>query len=280
MFQYAAALRLALRHRTQVLIDASWYDNIPAGATPRAFELGQFQISGAMATANDRVGTDGVRKEPLKRLPLALWRKLSPKFRFVAERQFHFDERVLDLPDGVCLYGYWVSEKYFLDAADAVRREFSFREPARGESAVAADRIATTQSVSVHVRRGDYAANPELTRIHGTCPPSYYAAAVAAVFDRVPNAQFFVFSDDLDWAEAKLKLPAGSVFVRHNAACPGEDLRLMSLCRHHVIANSGFSWWGAWLNPRPTKVVVAPRHWFADERYDTRDILPAGWLAL
>jgi hypothetical protein len=281
MFQYAAARRLADHHRTELRVDISWYAHPPPEATPRAYELHHLNISATLATADDLIGTDGVRNTRLPDLPIALWRKLRPRFRFVAESQFQFDERILSLPDNVCLFGYWVSERYFADIEPAIRQEFSFREAPDDENARLMALMQATPSVSLHVRRGDYAQNPTLTRIHGICSLEYYSDAIGHITQRVPGARFFVFSDDLAWAEQHLLIRHPIEFVRHNAGHKGhEDLRLMSNCRHHIIANSGFSWWGAWLNPRPDKIICAPARWFADGRYDTSDVLPPSWVRL
>lgn len=281
MFQYAAARRLAHRHRTSLLLDVSWYDDIPAGATPRVFELDVFNIRATRATADDLIGTNGVRNTPWPQVPAAVWRKLRPRFRFVGERRLPFDERVLDLPDGVCLFGYWLSERYFKDAEPLIRAEFTVRHPPEGENTRLAARIQATASVSLHVRRGDYSDNEHVNRIHGTCSAEYYARAVAYVTARVPAPCFFVFSDDLDWARRHVPLPYPTEYVAHNQGQKSyEDLRLMSLCRHHVIANSGFSWWGAWLDPRAEKIVCAPKRWFADASYDSADVIPESWVSL
>jgi len=281
MFQYAAARRLAHRHGTELRLDVSWYDDIPAGATPRVFELGAFDIRGTIATADDLIGTNGVRNTPWPQMPVALWRKLRPRFRFVAERQLRFDESVLALPDGVCLFGYWVSEKYFKDVEPLIRAEFTVKQPIDGDNARLAAQMQATSSVSLHVRRGDYVESAHVNRIHGTCTPEYYAAAVGHIASRVPDPRFFVFSDDLEWVRRHLPLPHPAEYVAHNRGARSyEDLRLMSRCKHHVIANSGFSWWGAWLNPRPDKIVCAPRAWFADPSYDSADVIPESWVTL
>lgn len=281
MFQYAAARRLAHRHGTELLLDVSWYDHIPAGSTPRVFELDAFNIRGTIATPNDLIGTDGVRNTPSPQLPVALWRKLRPRFRFVAERQVRFDESVLALPDGVCLFGYWVSEKYFRDVEALIRAEFTVKQPMDGDNAGLAAQMEATSSVSLHVRRGDYVESAHVNRIHGTCTPEYYAAAVAHIAPRVPDPRFFVFSDDIEWVRHHLPLAYPTEYVTHNRGARSyEDLRLMSHCKHHVIANSGFSWWGAWLNPRPDKIVCAPRAWFADPSYDSADVIPESWVTL
>lgn len=281
MFQYAAARRLAHRHSTELVLDVSWYDDIPPEATPRAFELDAFAISGRRATPDDLVGTQGVRNTPWRQVPRALWRKVRPRFRFVAERGLRFEPRVLSLPDGVALFGYWVSEKYFNDVEPLIRSEFTLRQPAEGENARLIDRMRETASVALHVRRGDYVARPSVNAIHGTCTPEYYAAAIAHIAGQVADPRFFVFSDDLDWVRENLPIPHPVEYVAHNRGAKSyEDVRLMSACRHHVIANSGFSWWGAWLNPRVEKIVCAPRRWFAEPTYDSADVIPESWISL
>jgi hypothetical protein len=281
MFQYAAARRLAHRHGTELLLDTSWYANPPAGATPRTYDLACFRIRASLATADDLIGTDGVRRTPPRDLPVALWRKVRPRFRFVAERGLAFEEQVLSLPDNVCLFGYWLSEKYFADIAPLIREEFTLHAPPEGRNAQLIETMHATASVSLHVRRGDYVHDPNVNRIHGTCSVDYYLRAVDHISQRVKDARFFVFSDDLEWVEAHLPLPPSAELVGHNQGPRAyEDIRLMSQCRHHIIANSGFSWWGAWLNPRPDKIVCAPVRWFADAPHDTKDVLPPNWVSL
>ena len=135
--------------------------------------------------------------------------------------------------------------------------------------------------MSLHVRRGDYASDPNASAVHGLCSLDYYAAAVAHIGRFVPRPRYFVFSDDPTWASEHLKLPGDTVIVEHNdGATSYEDLRLMSRCRHHVIANSSFSWWGAWLNPRADKIVVAPSRWLAETTRACPDICPTSWVRL
>jgi len=128
------------------------------------------------------------------------------------------------------------------------------------------------------VRRGDYLTSPAASGCHGVCPPEYYHAAVKELATRLRSPHFYVFSDDPAWVKAQLNLPHPTTFVDHNDAEHGyEDLRLMASCRHHIIANSTFSWWGAWLGGYPEKRVVAPQKWFRDDRVDTADLIPQGW---
>lgn len=279
MFQYAASRRLAAVHSTSVRIDTSWYDNIPVGATPRTYELHKLQITGTLASRWEKIGTDGVRNTPPHMIPVALYRKARARYRFIGERHFHFDPEILGLPDKVCLFGYWISEKYFADAAGIIRQEFQFRSPLSPENEGWTARIRATNSVAVHVRRGDYVSDPTVAANHGTCNVDYYRRAVHLIRERVPDPQFFVFSDDLDWARDSLPLGEDAEFVGHNQGADShDDLRLMSLARHNIIANSSFSWWGAWLNRNHSKLVLAPKRWMNDPSFDTRDVLPVGWI--
>ena len=281
MFQYAAARRLAEVHDTTVRIDTSWYDRVPAGTTPRSYELHDFRITGTRANRWETIGTDGVRNTRLRDVPIAIYRKVRPKFRFVGERQFHFDPRILELPDHVCLFGYWISARYFGDAGEAIRRELRPRRPLSDEARKVAAAIGATESVAVHVRRGDYAHHPATAASHGFCGLDYYRRAVDVVRRRVSDPHFFVFSDDPDWAFENLDVGGSVDFVSHNRGPSGvEDLCLMSAARHQIIANSSFSWWAAWLNGQDGKVVVAPRRWMNDPSCDTSDVLPEEWTAL
>jgi len=279
MFQYAAARRLAAVHSTSVRIDTSWYDNIPAGATLRTYELHHLQITGERASRWETIGTDGVRSTRVPDLPIALYRRLRPRYRFVAERYFHFDPSVLALPDNACLFGYWVSERYFVDAAEIIRREFRFRNPPSLENQKWMARMAEAQSVAIHLRRGDYAADPAVTASHGLCGVDYYRRCVELVRQHVVEPYFFVFSDDLNWARENLGLGTDAEYVDHNQGAPShEDLRLMSCARHNIIANSSYSWWAAWLNQHESKLVVAPERWMSNPSFDSRDVLPMGWF--
>jgi hypothetical protein len=192
---------------------------------------------------------------------------------------FHSDAAVPR--DNTLFVGYWQSEKYFADITEELREELTPTTPVEGQNAVYAATIRDCNAVSLHVRRGDYASNQQTNTVHGLAPLAYYSGAVRLIRERFGDTRFFVFSDDLTWCRESLPLDSTTVYVQGNDGDRAfEDLRLMSLCRHHVIANSSFSWWGAWLNPNPNKVVIAPKHWFADPTIDTTDMLPAGWIHL
>lgn len=277
MFQYAAGLRLACARGTRLLLDTSPLCD-PGCHTPRSYALGPFRLSAGRASPEELAAFGRSRRSLASRLARRLGRRPDAA---AVERHFHFDEEVLALPDGVCLRGYWQSERYFADAADRVRRELRLERPPTGRNAELAAEIAACNAVSLHVRRGDYVSDPVANAMHGVCSLDYYRRATELVVGRVPDATFFVFSDDPGWTRDHLQLPGKATVVDHNGPAAGhEDLRLMSLCAHHIIANSSFSWWGAWLDPRPDKIVVAPERWFADGARDTADLCPAAWVKL
>ncbi len=269
MFQYAAGRALALRRGADLRLDRSAF-----GTTERrAYGLDAFALKAVEAGPGD---LPSARRSLRDRL-LA---KHRPRRHQEAGLGFCAD--VLDLPDGSYLEGYWQSERYFRDQDAAIRADFTLRAPPRHESLPLLARAEAQNSVSLHVRRGDYASDPTVQAVHGTCPPAYYAEAVALLKPRVGGDLVgFIFSDDHDWVRANLSLPIETVHVEHNGAEHAhEDLRLMSACRHHVIANSTFSWWGAWLDARDGGSVVAPARWFAADHLDGSDIVPERWIRI
>jgi hypothetical protein len=276
MFQYAAGRRLALARRTELKLDLSLLDDPRRVRTLRSYELDAYPICAELATAEELALALARRRSLGARIARRLGRRSA-----AIERHFHFDPEVRDLPDDTCLEGYWQSERYFKDVATFVRRELTLERPAAGRNALMLERIQTCNAVSLHVRRGDYVTDPEANATHGLCPPGYYRDAARYVSERVADPVYFLFSDDPEWTRSHLDLPGETVVVDHNGPESGcEDLRLMSRCRHHVIANSTFSWWGAWLDPDPDKLVIAPKQWFQDGARDSADLVPESWIRL
>jgi hypothetical protein len=189
---------------------------------------------------------------------------------------------VLHATDGTYLHGYFQSESYFADHDPQIRRELRVTTPPDAQNAEWLDRIQNDPlAVSVHLRRGDYVAVAKAGHTHGTCDAAYYSRAIAYLCDRVITPRAYVFSDDPEWVRAHLHLDVEMEVVSHNGPnAHFEDLRLMSACRHHIIANSTFSWWGAWLDARRDKTVIAPQRWFATDRLVNPDILPSDWVRL
>lgn len=199
---------------------------------------------------------------------------------FVVEPHFHYWPEINHVPRDCYLAGYWQSEQYFREAAPVIHADFTFKLLPANRNAELAEQIGQVNAVSLHVRRGDYVNNPKTNVVHGVCSLDYYRDAVRHVSSRVANPCFFIFSDDMAWVKEHLKMDLPCQYVDHNCGAESyNDMRLMSLCRHHIIANSSFSWWGAWLNRNPDKIVVAPKKWFANDK-NISDLFPAGWVIL
>lgn len=281
MFQYAAGRALALRCGTGLKLDLSGFEI--AGSRP--FELDKLPIRAVPAAKTELAALGALGAARANRLRRAIGRLVSlpraPNSHIYRERHFHFDPSVFDLRPPILLQGYWQSEKYFFDNADTIRRELTPTVELDAKNAAMAERIDSANAVSVHVRRGDYADNPATNRYHGTCTVDYYQRALAYVSERIQSPHAFVFSDDHDWACRNLRFAVPTTFIDVNTAAEGyRDMQLMIRCRHHIIANSSFSWWGAWLSPLAKKIVVAPQRWFNASRNDTRDLIPDGWVRL
>jgi hypothetical protein len=283
MFQYAAARRLAEVHNTELGFDLSPFES----DILRNYELDVFNISGRPASAEELecVNLSVINKNLVKHAGIDLT-GIPPvkgrwKLKYVPERSFSFDPEILHLPDNVYLEGYWQSERYFSDACDVIREDLSFKISPSGKNKEIQDIIHSTESISIHIRRGDYISNPKTNQIHGTCDISYYSAAVDYISGKLDSPHFFIFSDDPEWVGSNFSIPGDVTYIVHNGSDKAyEDMRLMSSCRHHIIANSSFSWWGAWLSQNPDKVVIAPEKWFNESDVDTKDLIPGSWIRL
>lgn len=277
LFQYAAARRLSLFHGTELKLDPSHFVH-------RSYSLHPFSIQENFATLEEVTCTKGERRQGLHGYVLKLKERSKPYYHrsIFSERYLRpYDPNILKTQKDVYLDGYWQSEKYFQDISDVIRREFTVRFPFDSLNKKIAEEIKQCESVSVHVRRGDYVTSAAKNRFHGTCSLDYYATCVRLVAEEVKDPHFFVFSDDPQWVTENIHFNYPTRYVTHNDATKHyEDLRLMMLCKHNVIANSSFSWWGAWLNSNPDKIVLAPSKWFNEAALDTRDLLPDSWVKI
>lgn len=284
MFQYAAARRLAIRNNSELKLDLSILKNRQDGTTSRVYELKHLNIKATIATPLAVAEFTGEYKNRfqvnLVRLRQIFGLAVSHPNVYV-ERHFHFDPAVQDAPDNSYMEGYRQSEKYFNDIGDIVRNEFTVITVQDEWNRQLAEEIKATESVSIHVRRGDFVSDKVTREFHGVCSLKYYQSAIDRITSHIRSPHLYIFSDDPSWAKENLKLSNPATFMDHNGPDKGyEDLRLMGLCRHHIIANSSFSWWGAWLGTHPSKVVIAPMRWFNDESINTSDLLPETWIRM
>lgn len=291
MFQYATGKALAERHGVELAFDLSGFRAYPE----RSFLLDRLQVPEAeneksTPTGSKRATSHFFRARWRARVDRLIARAGLPALRSSSnayrEPHFHFDPAFETLGPQTELFGYFQSERYFSSIAEKVRSSFEPLEPLGVAVRAAADNIAASAlPVSIHVRRGDY-VQAATAGVHGVLGEDYYRRALAHIEDRAGRSlDLFVFSDDLDAAANLLHFvpPARITYIKGDPDRPWEDMALIARCRHHVIANSSFSWWGAWLNRSPDKIVIAPQAWFTKKGLltrDTRDLHPSGWIRL
>lgn len=288
MFQYAFGRSLATRLDTDLKYDYSF--NLRRKDFKQSdivFLLDIFKLKIEHATIEEirkfRVDNKVYRKAYiyLKNLiPSSIIRN-----KLIYESTYDFHKSILSSDYNYYVSGYWQSEKYFKDIISILKEEFKLQRPADLRNVDITEKIENSESVSVHLRGRDYIANPATKKMHFTCNLSYYERSfyyLTKVLKK--NIHFFVFSDDHNWARSFLQTEYPFTIVEGNSWNKGsyEDLRLMSLCKHNIIANSSFSWWGAWLNQNPHKIVVAPQKWFNDPKLNIQsaDIVPSNWIRL
>lgn len=273
LFQYALGRHLALQYTTELWFDLRYFHQEYETDTPRKFKLDRFNIPYHLLDQSPWLYLS-------KATRLLPGRSLRPLIDTRYESDFHFDPHVLrPAAPMTILWGFWQSERYFDGSTAQIRQDLTFGPRQSETFATFSQQIEQADvPVSVHIRRGDYVTHPEFSKSFGFVGLAYYQTALSRLIDQFPNATLFFFSDDPDWVRANLHTQQPHVFVQSTGPdADVDDLQLMSLCHHHIIANSSFSWWGAWLDPRPDKVVMAPQNWFANKPWRTQDLLPASW---
>ena len=278
LFQYAAGRYYAERHRAAMRLITNPERTAASYGYPRPFLLSQLRIT---APVSELSFTDRLilSERPLLKVARPLLRtqvfteSVAQRYRFLPELPLRPRLRAL------YLVGYWQTYRMVRQIEEQLRAELAFKLPAQAETLRTLQQIRRTHyPVSLHVRRGDYTLAAEG---HIALPMSYYSQAIAHFTAKLPHPTFFVFSDDIAFVKQTLPRAIDAVFVEHNDSMSShDDLRLMAACRHHIIANSTFSWWGAWLNPSPEKTVVAPKHWLLREDSFYPDLLPPEWTLL
>jgi hypothetical protein len=284
MFQYAAGRALSVRHNTTLKLDLTrLLDHSPReNYVHRDYALGIFNIRESFATPQEIAHRVGNYSNPVQRWLFKARRKIGMTPKYLTEIPYQFTSSFLRAPADCYLDGYWQNEKYFKEIESTIRREFSFKESLSEDSKPLADQIQTSNSICLHVRRGDLVAHPIANQFHGVCGVEYFAQAIAMIANQVARPRFFIFSDDIEWCQRELKLSYPWEIVSNQFAMPtlSQHFQLMTLCKHFIISNSSYSWWGAWLSGNPNKIVIAPRQWIARTDMDTSDVTPSGWLRI
>lgn len=279
MFQYAFGRALD----DEVLFDVTWFERKIKKALDikRVYGLGFFNCDVPVASEEQIAACldGGSLKnhrfiEDFKRI---FGQKYKRRFNKITElSETPFDPSLLKIKGDVYYMGCFQSEKYFANIRNEILKDFSLKEKMSDENQEMLDKIKSTNAVSLHIRRGDYV---HLQETHGLCGLDYYKKAIDFIASHSENPHFFLFSDDIAWVVENLKIEHPFTIVDINDGDTGHfDLELMKNCKHNIIANSSFSWWGAWLNENPDKIVVAPKQWFIKKKMNSEDIVPENWI--
>jgi Glycosyl transferase family 11 len=272
LFQYAMARNLAIIKTDTLMLDNSSYPR----QTLRQYELDKYFIEQNIATAEqcDALrGRESIFHRAIRRTGIASMRKKT----YIKEKERTvFDQSLSACNGSMYLDGYWQNEEYFVDIRETLLQELTPKEPLSEAAALYLAKISACNGISLHVRRGDYVHDPKTNRAHGTCSIEYYQKSIRYIQDKVGMPYFFIFSDDIEWCETAFSNLGEAVFVKGTRGGV-EDLELMRNCSHNIIANSSFSWWGAWLNRNGSKIVISPRKWVNENQNESKWV-PQSWL--
>ncbi|MBN1182989.1 MAG: alpha-1,2-fucosyltransferase [Bacteroidales bacterium] len=270
MFQYAFGRGMAHFHNTSLKMDVNYFANQGPHVTPRAYELGVFNLDQSFASKEEIATIQ-------KKYPLWLQKsigKLLPRFRAIfKEKNDNYTKSVFFTLNNVYFKGYWQNEKYFKNIESLIREDFTFKNPLPEEALSLAKIIDSNTSVSIHIRRTDY-LNKTVGKV---CTPEYYKKAIRYIVQKTGEIFLFVFSDDIEWTKENMLFDFPTTYIdkKYTGNVGWIDLYLMSRCKHNIIANSSFSWWAAWLNANPDKIVVTPNEW--NYKKNIHSIIPSCW---
>jgi hypothetical protein len=280
MFQYATAKSLSMRLNTDLQIDLTFIKQHKHKLWCRPYELEIFELPACYKKTR-------TEDELITRL-LPIFHKHKIGKQALLQLNYHIEDPINDnsfwkLKDGIKLFGTFANEKYFIDYRNDILKEFTFKGHLNEINNQIANNIGNSNSVSVHIRRGDY-LDPKNKQWFAQCSIDWYQNALQYIKDRVENPVYLFFSDDMVWVKENFASIPNAYFIDfNNGADSYNDMILMSLCKHNIIANSSFSWWGAWLNINPDKIVIAPKQYYIEEQRNKsviHNIMPDSWVLL
>ena len=269
LFQYAFGRAYAEKYNLELKLDITDYPK----QTLRSYDLSHFNIKETIASDEE------VNKA---KYPYGFLSKLIRLFEQKVLRRYYigFSSKLVSTPNLKYLDGFFQSEKYFISYEEIIRKEFTLKEKMSEAALEISKKISDiAMSVSLHVRRGDFVSSVRNSIFHVECSPLYYKKAMETISEKCPDAVFCVFSDDIEWVKNNIKGP-NMIYISGGNTKYFEEIILMSLCKHHIIANSSFSWWGAWLNPTSDKMVISPTIWRANDIGNFKDIAPSTWIQI
>ena len=287
LFQYAFGKKLSLKTNQKLYLEIeSGFKNDPY---QRSYNLSPFNIQENLFK-NDPISIDlenlKIEKKhwqgKIKNYLLGLKRH---HWHLITEKNLEYNASIEAIKKHSYLDGFWQSENYFKDVREEILQEFQLKSPLKNENALISKKMSEVVSVSLHIRRmhGIELPGQHHHKIHGGLDLAYFQKAIDILAAQHPNLELFVFSDDIEWAKENFQSRFPVEFMSQNDDAHNYlDLILMSHCKHQIIANSTFSWWGAWLNQNPEKIVIAPKMWFVDQKMNaqTKDLIPKDWLRI
>lgn len=272
MFQYALYRSLSEKY-DEVYIDISDFNNIRGH---NGYELSTvFNIKPLIATKK-QISKYKYKNNILSKLSKKI---LGEKKNYYTMDKLLYYPKVFELNNSY-LDGYWQSEKYFKQIENLLRHDFEFNKELDEKNKIIKEKIENVNSVSIHIRRGDYLSDKN-KKIYGDIATlEYYEKAISYIYENVENPYFFIFSNDIEWCKENFNIK-NIEFIDWNKGIDSyKDMQLMSYCKHNIIANSSFSWWGAWLNNNRDKIVVCPNKWINDNESLIEDIIPKTWTIM
>ncbi|MBU3668630.1 MAG: alpha-1,2-fucosyltransferase [Candidatus Taylorbacteria bacterium] len=291
LFQYAYGRARALRSNTNLVIDTSWYNEIPEVDTKRTFDLHRYNIVCDVLSASESKSLQKPIQKFLRKVIGKIKRDIFgendytyyPKY---SKKISPFSKEYIE--------GYFNSEKYFLDFADQIRKELTLKENLgdiawKAETEIRQCAHENMVPILIHVRRGDYVTNVHASSFHGTKDNSYYISSIERMNTELERQgdtrkkMYILVSDDVNALKTEIVPLLGNdayIILSRPGIQNYEEIYLMSLCSHFIIANSSFSWWGAWLSTHKNKIVIAPKVWVNNPKIKTPDVLPEGWIAV
>ena len=276
LFQYATAKALALRLGVELVLDLNWY--IEKNNSHCKFVLDRFNLEDKTFTSSDKLPVI-IRKVFYK-----IAEKLSPlggTLPVLKDVDFKFNSNLLNLQHPVFLDGYWQNELYFREYRQELINIFDIKSEINIETKQLLETITDSNSICIHIRRGDYITNTKAANINGICSKDYYYQAINILTKNIDSPICYIFSDEPQWAKVNLEFEYQSVFVDINSKDnPELDFLLMRSCKYFIIANSTFSWWAAWLASFKEKKVIAPKTWFLNDILNKNMKLPENWIRI
>ncbi len=283
MFQFAAGRRAAIKNNTDLKLDISWFTD-DSKDTKRLYDLDSFNVDVKIATNEEINSLKGKRGSFVERVFYTRIPGLPQisKSYFFEKSSLEYYPKLLDVKNNTYLEGFWNYVRYFEDIGDVIKKDFTLKKPLRRvKNEILKEINKNKNSISLHVRRGDFVKNNNYANYFNILTPKYFEEAVKIILKKVKDPTVFVFSEDTNWAKENIKLGEKVIFVDPNDGGKShEDMFLMSKCSHNIISNSTLSWWGAWLNLNPQKIVVAPKKWFKTDDVVMDGRMPEDWIQI